>query len=166
MKYVVEVAGRTVEVELDGDSVRVDGVPALAHLEELPGTPVVMLTLGDEVHRIVVGRGDSRGRYGLSVAGRRYDVEALDERTRAIRELSAAVAGPLGPAPLIAPMPGLIVRLNGAVGDTVRAGQGLVVMEAMKMENELRTAAAGVIKAIRVEPGMAVERGTVLVELE
>ena len=166
MKYLVEVAGRTVEVELDGESVRVDGETVHAHLEELTGTPIVMLTLGDEVHRIAVDRGDSRGRYALSVAGRRYDVEALDERTRAIRELSAAVAGPSGPAPLIAPMPGLIVRVNGAIGDTVRAGQGLIVMEAMKMENELRTAAAGVIKSIRVEPGMAVERGTVLVELE
>jgi len=63
-------------------------------------------------------------------------------------------------------MPGLIVRINVAVGDTVRAGQGLIVMEAMKMENELRAAAAGVVKAVRARPGTAVERGSVLVELE
>ena len=165
MKYVVDVAGRTVEIELDGDVVRVDGVAVHARLAELPGTPIVLLTVESEVHRIAVARGDTRGKYSLSVDGRRYAVEALDERTRAIRELSEATAAPAGPAPLIAPMPGLIVRVNVAPGDSVRAGQGLIVMEAMKMENELRASAAGVVKSVRATPGTAVERGTVLVEL-
>jgi pyruvate carboxylase subunit B len=166
VKYVVDVAGTTVEVELDGDLVRVDGVEVSATMSELPGTPIVLLTLGNEVHRVAVTRDKSRGRYALSIDGRGYQVEALDERTRAIRALSAAAAGPLGPAPLIAPMPGMIVRVNVAVGDSVQAGQGLVVMEAMKMENELRTASAGRVKAIRITPGTAVERGTTLIELE
>ena len=165
MKYVVDVAGRTVEIELDGDVVRVDGVAVHARLAEFPGTPIVLLTVESEVHRVAVARGDTRGKYALSLDGRRYAVEALDERTRAIRELSEATAAPAGPAPLIAPMPGLIVRVNVAPGDSVRAGQGLIVMEAMKMENELRAAAAGVVKAVRVAPGTAVERGATLVEL-
>jgi biotin carboxyl carrier protein len=93
-------------------------------------------------------------------------VEALDERTRTIRDLSNATAGPKGPAPLVAPMPGLIVRVNVAPGDTVSAGQGLVVMEAMKMENELRAAGPGTVKAVLAVPGTAVEKGAVLVELE
>ena len=63
-------------------------------------------------------------------------------------------------------MPGLIVRVNVNPGDAVQAGQGLVVMEAMKMENELRSSAAGVVKAVHVAPGKAVEKGAVLVELE
>jgi len=63
-------------------------------------------------------------------------------------------------------MPGLIVRVNVDVGASVEPGQGLVVMEAMKMENELRSASAGVVRAIRVAPGSVVERGMVLVELE
>ena len=166
MKYVVDVAGRSVEVELDGDRVRVEGIDVAASLTELTGTPVALLTLGDSVRRVVVTRDSARGRYVLSLDGRRYEVEALDERTRAIRQLSSAAAGPKGPAPLVAPMPGLIVRVHVEVGASVEPGQGLVVMEAMKMENELRSASAGVVKAIRVVPGTAVERGTVLVELE
>jgi pyruvate carboxylase subunit B len=63
-------------------------------------------------------------------------------------------------------MPGLVVRVAVAVGDQVAAGQGLVVMEAMKMENELRSSAAGTVKAVHAAPGSAVEKGTVLVELE
>jgi biotin carboxyl carrier protein len=166
VKYLVEVAGRTVEVELDGDRVRVDGVEVEAQLTELPGTPISLLTLGDSVHRVAVTRGSSRGKYVLAIDGWRYDVGALDERTHAIRQLSAATAGPSGPAPLVAPMPGLIVRVNVEVGSVVQPGQGLIVMEAMKMENELRSASAGVVKAVRVKPGVAVERGATLVELE
>jgi biotin carboxyl carrier protein len=166
VKYLVDVAGRTVEVDLDANGVRVDGTEVEAHLADLPGTPIALLTIGDEVHRVAVTRGASRGRYALSLDGWRYDVEALDERTHAIRQLSAATSGPVGPAPLIAPMPGLIVRVNVEVGSVVQAGQGLIVMEAMKMENELRSSSAGVVKAVRVKPGVAVERGTTLVELE
>ena len=62
-------------------------------------------------------------------------------------------------------MPGLVVRVNVAVGDTVVAGQGLVVVEAMKMENELRAATAGIVVGIRAEAGTAVEKGAILVEL-
>ena len=73
MKYVVDVAGRTIEIELDGDVVRVDGVPVHARLAELPGTPIVLLTVESEVHRVAVARGDMRGKYSLSLDGRRYD---------------------------------------------------------------------------------------------
>jgi pyruvate carboxylase subunit B len=63
-------------------------------------------------------------------------------------------------------MPGLIVRVNVKVGDTVQAGQGIVVMEAMKMENELRATAAGIVRSVEVAPGTAVEKGALLVALE
>ncbi|HMA20260.1 MAG TPA: acetyl-CoA carboxylase biotin carboxyl carrier protein subunit, partial [Gemmatimonadaceae bacterium] len=89
-----------------------------------------------------------------------------DERTRAIRDITAASSKATGPAPVVAPMPGLIVRVTVAPGDAVQAGQGLVVMEAMKMENELRASAAGTVKAVHASPGKAVEKGTILVELQ
>jgi len=67
---------------------------------------------------------------------------------------------------VVAPMPGLIVRVNVSPGDTVAAGQGLVVVEAMKMENELKAPADGVVARVSVEAGAAVEKGAVLVVLE
>ena len=166
MKYIVQVNEERVEVALDGEGVHVDGEDVRAALAEIEGTPVRLLTIGDQVHRVVVRRGQGRGRYTLWMGGHRYEVEALDERTRTIRDLSSASSGPKGPAPLVAPMPGLIVRVSVQPGDTVSAGQGLVVMEAMKMENELRAPAAGTVRAIHAVPGKAVEKGTVLVELE
>ncbi len=166
MKYLVTVGDTEVEVSLDGDVVAVHGVSAVAHAVELEGTPVRVVTIGDAVHRLLVRRGPTRGRYTLWLDGFRYEVEALDERTRAIRELSGASSGPTGPAPLVAPMPGMIVRIAVQVGDVVQAGQGLVVMEAMKMENELRATSAGTVKAVLATVGSAVEKGAILLELE
>jgi pyruvate carboxylase subunit B len=163
---VVEVNGARVEVDVDGDRVTVDGETLHVRLVEVEGTPVSLLTVGDQVHRVVARPGGSRGRYSLALDGFRYDVEALDERTRAVRDMSAASAGATGPAPVVAPMPGLVVRVDVAPGDQVQAGQGVVVMEAMKMENELRASAAGTVKTVRVSAGTAVEKGAVLVELE
>ena len=165
MRYVIDVDGERTTVELSGDEVRLGDEVVHARLADVEGTPVSLLTIGDRVYRLVAQRGEARGQYTLSLDGRRFAVEALDERTRAIRDLAAAARAAAGPAPLVAPMPGLIVRVNVAVGDEVAAGQGLVVMEAMKMENELRAAAAGVVKAVHAVPGSAVEKGALLVEL-
>jgi pyruvate carboxylase subunit B len=60
----------------------------------------------------------------------------------------------------------MIVRVNVRPGDHVQPGQGVVVMEAMKMENELRASAAGTVARVLAEPGTAVEKGALLVELE
>ena len=166
MKYVVKVGDVDVEVELEGDVVTVDGVASIARVSDVEGTPVRMVTIGDEVHRVVARTGSTRGRFTLWLDGFRYEVEALDERTRAIRELSGAGKEASGPAPLLAPMPGMIVRVAVQVGDTVEPGQSLVVMEAMKMENELRATSAGTVKAVLAQPGTAVEKGAVLLELE
>ena len=167
MKYVVEIAGKRIEVAVDGDQVSVDGAPAeRAQLSEIDGTPVRLVTIGDAVHRVTARREGQRGSYTLRIDGRRYAVEALDERTRAIRDLSAASVGPIGPQPVRAPMPGLMVRIDVRAGDQVAAGQGVAAMEAMKMENELRAPAAGRVKVVHASVGQAVEKGALLVEFE
>ena len=166
MKYMVTVNGSEHEVDLEGGTAHTGGATFDTRVAELAGSPVRVVTLGDEVHRVVVRRGEGKGRYTFWLEGHRFEVEALDERTHAIRALSGAAAGPAGPAPLVAPMPGLIVRVNVQAGDEVSAGQGLVVMEAMKMENELRAPAAGVVKRVACEAGTAVEKGSILIELE
>ena len=166
MKYFVTINGAEQEVALDGDGVHLNGTSLRAHVADVEGTPIKLVTIGDTVHRVLARRGDRRGTYTLSIDGHRYEVDALDERARTIREMSGAAAAASGPAPLVAPMPGLVVRVNVKPGDVVQAGQGLVVMEAMKMENELRATAGGTVKAVIVSPGTAVEKGAVLLELE
>jgi acetyl/propionyl-CoA carboxylase alpha subunit len=166
VRYVVELTGERKVVALDSDGVRYEAEqPVHAELADIESSPVRMVKIGTHVYRVVVKRRQGRGRYILWVDGYRFESEALDERTRAIRDLSAASAGPAGPVPITAPMPGLIVRVNVKAGDKVEAGQGMVVMEAMKMENELRSTAAGVVRSVEVSAGMTVEKGALLVAL-
>ncbi len=166
MRYLVDVNGERVDVDVDADGVAVDGARIVAQLADVDGTPVRLVSIGGVQHRVVARRHGGRGSYTLWMDGWRFEVEALDERTRAIRELSAAQQGPAGPQPVVAPMPGLIVRVQVAVGDRVLAGQGVVVMEAMKMENELRAPATAVVRAVHAVAGTAVEKGTRLIEFE
>jgi acetyl/propionyl-CoA carboxylase alpha subunit len=167
LRYIVQLNDERKSVSLDPEGLRYEADPA-AHVElsDIDGSPVRMVKIGTSVYRVVVQKRRGRGRYTLWVDGYRFETEALDERTRAIRDLSAASVGPAGPAPILAPMPGLIVRVNVKAGDRVEAGQGVVVMEAMKMENELRATSAGVVRSVEVSAGMAVEKGALLVALE
>ena len=167
MKYIVQLNEGRKSVTVVADGVRYEAdSPARAELSDIEGSPVRMVKIGTHVYRVVAQKRQGRGKYTLWVDGYRFETEALDERTRAIRDLSAASAGPVGPAPILAPMPGMIVRVSVKAGDRVEAGQGVVVMEAMKMENELRATAAGTVRSVEVSPGTAVEKGALLVALE
>jgi pyruvate carboxylase subunit B len=166
MKYIVDVNGERHDTLFEDGAVTIDGIDAPATIDPNDGTPVRIVRIGDRVVRIVSRPGEQRGSYILDIDGYKYTVDALDERTRTIRDMTAKAAAAAGPAPLKAPMPGLIVRVNVHAGEVVEAGQGLVVMEAMKMENELRATVGGTIKAVLVEAGAAVEKGQLLVELE
>jgi biotin carboxyl carrier protein len=164
-RYVVELDGQKFTVTLQPGLASVDGgEPVAAHLEDIEGTPVRLVNVGGTVHRVTARREGARGRYALRIDGRRFQVDALDERTRAIRDMADATRPPAGPVPLHAPMPGLIIRVHVTVGESVSVGQPLVSIEAMKMENELRATAAGTVKAVLAVAGMAVEKGAPLVE--
>lgn len=162
MKYFVTIGGREVPVEVDGERVVVAGREVRAHLTRIPGTPLRHLLAGERSLTVVMEAGET-GHWALEVRGHRTEVEVVDERTRHIRTLTAGRAAVVAPQ-LRAPMPGLVVRVLVTPGETVAAGQGLVVLEAMKMENELRAAAAGTVAGVQVGAGQAVEKGQVLVE--
>jgi biotin carboxyl carrier protein len=167
VRYVVQLNEERKSVSLDADGVRYESESQVhAELSDIEGSPVRMVKIGTHVYRVVTQKRQGKGRYTLWVDGSRFESEALDERTRAIRDLSAASAAPAGPAPILAPMPGMIVRVSVKAGDRVEAGQGVIVMEAMKMENELRATAAGTVRSVEVAPGTAVEKGALLVALE
>ncbi len=104
------------------------------------------------------------GRYTASVSGRRYDLEVLDERLLATRQVRE-IARDDGPAVIRSPMPGLIVDVRVKTGDRVKVGAAVVVLEAMKMQNEIVSDATGIVSAVKVEPGQSVESQAVLIEI-
>jgi biotin carboxyl carrier protein len=165
VRYFVSVGGRTVEVEVDGDRVTVGGQVLTAGLSRVPGTPLRQL-LVDGRSVALAADPAGRGRWTLTRRGERWDAEVVDERTRHIRALTGGGEGARGPGALRAPMPGLVVRILVEAGQSVGPGAGLVVLEAMKMENELKAAAAGTVRGVRVKAGEAVEKGQVMVEFE
>jgi pyruvate carboxylase subunit B len=165
MKYFVKVGDRELEVELGPEGIMVEGERISADLVEMDGTDVYSLLLGPESHRVLASRNGAE-EWALHLRGHHFKAQVVDERTRAIRAMAGAPEGPSGPKALRAPMPGLVVKVEAQVGEQVQEGQGLVIVEAMKMENELKSEGEGRITKILVEPGQAVEKDQVLVEFE
>ena len=112
-------------------------------------------------HQVRVAK--HRDAYKVEVDGRPATVTLRDPR--ALLNRRAAGAGS-GRQSIAAPMPGKIVRVLVAVGDAVEAGQGLIVVEAMKMQNEMKAPRAGVIVEVKVAPGATVTAGDPLVVIE
>lgn len=165
MRYQVTLGGRTREVEVrippDGPpAITLDGRPVDARVERVEGG--VLVHLGGRVFDVAVG-GAGRERT-LAAGPYRAVAEVVDEQA-ARREKKAAVeAG--GGLEVRTPMPGRVVEVRVAAGDAVTQGQPVVVVEAMKMQNELRSPADGVVAEVLVEVGAAVEGQAVLVRLE
>ena len=111
-------------------------------------------------------------KYRVTVNGTAYEIE-LEELTGAAPAPAAATAAPAAPAPapatapaggeqVTSPMPGTILSINVAAGDTVKRGQVLMVLEAMKMENEIMCPCDGKIASVNTSKGASVESGTLL----
>ena len=165
MKYFVAIGTREIEVVLGPDGILVDGEPVSADLLEMDGSDVHSLLLGPESFRILATKGEG-DRWCLHLAGSHLIADVVDERTRTIRAMAGETQGASGPKALKAPMPGLVVKIETQEGDVVRAGQGLVIVEAMKMENELKSEGEARVARIHIQAGQPVEKDQVLVEFE
>lgn len=165
MRYFVTLSGRTVEVDLTGPVPVVDGMPMPAEIATLPGTSVRHLLADGRSLALSARAGERRGEWEVTLGTRSLQVDVVDERTRAIREMAGDHAQAAEKA-VKAPMPGMVVRVEVEAGQAVKAGQGVVIVEAMKMENELKAPADGVVQSVSVQPGQTVEKGTVLLVLE
>lgn len=165
MKYFVTLGDRTVEVDLTGHTPIVDGTPVEAHMSLLPGTAIRSLDVDGRSHTLSARPGDKRGRWHIALGRERFTADAVDERTRAIREMTGAEED-VADKTVVAPMPGLVLKIEVEVGQAVKAGQGVVIVEAMKMENELKAPTDGVVARILVQERQTVEKGATLLILE
>lgn len=99
--------------------------------------------------------------YEVTVGARTFIITLRDERTQALAHLAGG-AHHSGDAPIRAPMPGLVSNVLAQEGQDVARGQAIIVLEAMKMENDLTTPRAGVVKSVRVRKGQTVNQGDTL----
>ena len=100
---------------------------------------------------------DVNGACQVLVNGKPFEVVLRDPKR--LRKASSSAEDPAGPMPVLAPMPGKVVKLLVQVGATVQEGQGVVVVEAMKMQNELKAPKSGVVEKILVEENQPVDAG-------
>ncbi len=163
MKYAVTVGGRTLEVEVRGGEVAVNGVSRTAVFTGLPHSPLKQLVLDGRSRTFAVARDGEA--WLVQGGGERWVVEVVDERTRRLREMTGQRAHRAGGGVVRAPMPGLVLRVEVEPGQRVEAGAGVVVLEAMKMENEIRVPGGGTVQTVHVQAGQPVEKGAPLVEL-
>ncbi|MDH3297670.1 MAG: hypothetical protein OEM96_05270 [Gemmatimonadota bacterium] len=164
MKYHADAGGGERLVEVAPDEVTLDGIREPCHVEVLSPGERILVRFRDRTARGYARR--SQKGWELNLGGRVFEVRVDDERAHRIRELAAVAAPVAGGSTLRAPMPGLIVRIAVAVGQNVRAGESLVVMEAMKMENELRADSAGIVTCVHVAEGATVDRDDPLIAVE
>ena len=144
MKPVILIDGKPVEPLQDAKVLEIE-----------PG--VYSILIDGASHEVRIGDGY------VAVSGRRFEYEVEDPRKW---KRSGDAAGGGGRAAIVAPMPGKVVRVLVSVGDEVEAGQGLVVVEAMKMQNEMKAPRAGKIAAINVKENDSVNAGAVLAVIE
>jgi biotin carboxyl carrier protein len=162
--YHVTVNGRELTVHPGADgSVSVDGKEqthdvkrvSLTEFSVVIGTRQIKVIVSADDEGFDVIAGDFRGR-----------VSVESERGRLLRRYARSTGGLSARLEVHAPMPAMVVRLEVGVGDEVRAGQPLIVLEAMKMENELLASGSGRVKAVYAIAGKAVEKGELLLLLE
>ncbi len=168
MRYQIAIGGRTRQVDVTpagaGFAVTLDG--RTRHVDVARIDPQTLsLILDNGVSRVAVITPDrAAGRAVVGVNGTPVPV-AISERRPGRRPVEGAAAG-TGPQRVTAPMPGKIVRVLAAVGDAVVARQPLVVVEAMKMENELRAGRPGTVAEIHAREGQSVDAGALLVVIQ
>lgn len=161
--YAVTLDKREYSVDVHDDGrVDVDGRPIVVDITRT-GNAFSILLDGVSV-RIVALPSDAE--VHALIHGHQHDILVESERDRLMKKFSAATGGRHQRSEIHAPMPALVVRVEVNVGDEVQEGQGLIVLEAMKMENEMRAHQAGRVKQILVSRGKAVEKGELLLLLE
>lgn len=165
MKYDVHLSGQTVPLEFErqGAEIRwkLDGHEHAADLIEVePG--IYSLLVGGRSFDIKAGANPD-GSFWVDLNGRRQQVEVVDPRRNGSQRGRGHVEGR---AKIAALMPGKVVRVLVAPGDTVTAGQGLVVVEAMKMQNEMKSPKDGTVAQVKAVEGATVAPGEVLLIVE
>jgi biotin carboxyl carrier protein len=164
MKYTAIIDDKAYEIEVGANNtVLIDGEPHSVDFRGIDGVTLYSLLMDNRSFEVLVARtGDE---YRVLMNGELHVVNIQDERTRKLAKAEGKGAGG-AEIQIKAPMPGLVRGVNLNVGDEVAAKQSAVILEAMKMENELRVPRAGVVKEIRCKPGDKVDQGQVLIVIK
>jgi len=163
-RYLVIIDGREYGVLIDPNgTIGVEGVSGAISFQPVDDNldSVVIRNVSTQV----IARQDG-GEYQVLLGHNQVDVHVETDRDRLLRKYAASAGAASKRYEVHAPMPALVVKVEVDVGDEIKNGQSLLILEAMKMENEIRSHQAGKVKEIYVTRGKAVEKGELLLLLE
>ncbi len=157
MKYISTVGDTPLSVEvLDSGHVSINGKVVEVDFENISGQPVYSLVIDGKSYEAYVYEGEDE--WQVLLLGQQYPVKVEDEREKRLKAAAGGAVSESGEFALKAPMPGLVVAIPVEQDQAVSKGQVLLVLESMKMQNELRAPRAGKVGRIRVKPGDSVEQ--------
>ena len=164
MKYITTVENREFTVEvLDEKHVSVNGKVYEIDFESVSGQPVYSLIVDGKSHESYVARGDDN--WQVLLRGRLYPITVEDEREKRLRAAAGGGVAEGGEFVLKAPMPGLVVAVPVSEGQEVKKGQVILILESMKMQNELKAPRDGIVQRIKVKAGESVEQKQTLLSV-
>lgn len=165
MKYYAKVGSNEYEIDIDADNnVTIDGEPIEVDLQQSGAPEVYSVLYGGHSFDMLIE--PHHFDYAITFQGEQFQVLVEDERTRKLNTGRKALASSHGGAGVTAPIPGLVVKVLVAEGDVVEDGQPLVILEAMKMENEIRSIRPGTVQEVKAVAGQRVEQNEILLLLE
>jgi acetyl/propionyl-CoA carboxylase alpha subunit len=165
MKYVTTIEDKQYLVEvIDEKHVSVDGKIYNVDFESVSGQPVFSMIVDGKSYEAYVQEGDDN--WQVLMRGRLYPVKVEDEREKRLRAAGGAGVTETGEFHLKAPMPGLVITVLVTEGQEVKRGQVLLILESMKMQNELKSPRDGRVNRIRVKPGESVEQRQALLSVQ
>ncbi len=164
MRYVTTINDKSFVIEINDDRrVIVDGVEYAVDFENVSGQPVYSLLIDGRSYEAYVYENETANDWEVLIRGDLFNAQVEDEREKRLRAAAGGVISSSDEFSLKAPMPGLIVTVPVAEGQEVQKGDILVVLESMKMQNELKSARQGKVTRVRVKAGDNVEQNQVLV---
>ncbi|MDE0140482.1 MAG: biotin/lipoyl-binding protein [Caldilineaceae bacterium SB0670_bin_27] len=161
MKYFASVGDHTFEIEINEDEVLVDGEAITVDLRQSGVTQLYSLLLDGASFEMLVE--ETPHSHDVTLRGEQFRVRIEDERTRRLNAARQGPALPQGDLAVRAPIPGMIVKILVQDGDEIIEDQPLMILEAMKMENEIRAVRSGVVRKVEVTAGESVEQDAVLI---
>jgi biotin carboxyl carrier protein len=164
MKYIATIGDQSYELEILADGeILLDGQQLTADFQSVADQPIYSLLLNGQSYEASIHLTDQ----GIQVLlhGQLIDVVVEDERQRRLRQSTSGQTIQSGDIHLKSPMPGMVVAIPVEQGQEVVAGENVIILESMKMQNELKAPRDGVISQLRVKPGDNVNQNQVLLIL-
>lgn len=163
MKYVTTINNKTFEIDIQRDgSLLVNGERREVDFLAL-GPSLYSILMDGLSHELVIEERDDQ--VEVLMRGKLYAGKVMDERAQLMASRGGGAGAESGDTVIKSPMPGLVVAVKVEPGQVVQAGQTVVILESMKMQNELKSPRSGVIHEVNISAGQSVEQGKVLVKI-